>query len=408
MWPFRKIENGKGVIKVQEEFLNDTPEDIQRFALRELKKSLETKTKYMDYWDVFNYLTRKNECDLSKLSDEIIKGFEFCTAEISAGKQLVWICPNCYIIVGFFKTPYQLKPGQFGIAIAKAMNMLKSICPECGTENTMVLKSNFLLSGKTFLYVVSTEFDIKNKIQRALNKEEQGIELWHIMGLMEAKHSEKYNENMERKLFGISFNDIVRKNGIHKSWLLSYDKDGKNVWTAFGRFTKSEFGNIKTHKEKNIDKVKLLKMMEESEKLEKKGLFKEANNYLDKLLETMPHPAILEQKALIYSKLGNYHQTVACLDKALAMGSDNKISIHNMKANVYFTKMNEYEKAVEELDKILAIDANNTTALNNKGFVLYNHLFKRDEAIKCFKKAANLGDSDSEKTLQDLGLTQDK
>lgn len=93
------------------------------------------------------------------------------------------------------------------------------------------------------------------------------------------------------------------------------------------------------------------------------------------------------KKASHFYKLGNYEETIRCLDECLKLEPENARALSN-RGNV-LAKLGKSEETLGYFDKSLRLDPGNVIVWDKKGAVLYK-LERYKEAIECYDMALDL------------------
>jgi tetratricopeptide (TPR) repeat protein len=219
--------------------------------------------------------------------------------------------------------------------------------------------------------------------------------------------------------------DLLKEGRIQN--LVLQDKEGGESCTFFGKITHEDKKNTEL-----TDTASIKNIREGNEFLDQKR-YEEAIQSYDKVLEKGSNINVLALKGVALEGLGKKVEALICYDQSLEIDPKNA-SVWKKKAFLLHD-MNRYEEAIEcffkipeidlraihrtinklmELkrfeevvkcyDKILSVNDKDPQSWNNKGLVLYKCLNKHEEAIECFKKAADLDHADAIDNLKALGL----
>ncbi len=232
------------------------PEDLERIIVRELRKGVNQAENHIDYWRAFHGLVNIDGARKEILDDpKSANAYHYCSEELNKGNNLVVICENCYNILAFLDIPSGVERKHYGGYIILAAQRNRIYCP-CGKFHIQVLDSDFLLSGKTLLYIRQNAMGNTNaKNLRTLPDEERTLEIIHGI-LLSKGHAEIDIEKIERAMgSGKSFNEMVEKDGMYSKWTSQSQKEeDEYYWTAFGRFSKKKLaGGTKDAKPGVID-----------------------------------------------------------------------------------------------------------------------------------------------------------
>ena len=114
------------------------------------------------------------------------------------------------------------------------------------------------------------------------------------------------------------------------------------------------------------------------------GLFEDALEYFDKVLETNPNYWMAHyKKGFSLSQLGQYDKAIQCYDKSIQIFP--KFIDANYQKGIAYDYLGNLEKAIESFEYALKIDPENTDILNSLGYVLKN-AGKLDEALGYFNR----------------------
>ncbi len=105
---------------------------------------------------------------------------------------------------------------------------------------------------------------------------------------------------------------------------------------------------------------------------------------------------------IVYLVLDSNTKAIFAYKKAIQIDSVNIKALYNLAAA--YKKLKDYETAISYYEKIIEIDVNHIKTYVNMG-VAYGELGNIDMLYECFKKAARLGDKESQEFLTKTGNT---
>lgn len=385
------------VTRDKEITLRSMPEDVKRHLMREIEKCKGNSpfvhyqfahhllTKYESVMDIFV----TSESSASEI-EELKEAHAFCLKAVNDDNNLIWICKDCKKVIGVFKNTI---PGiEVGEFTKYLLSMIKN-CPSCGGSNYVLMKSGFLLSGLTL------EQSMGNPPLEGEREDRTTQLLW-----MTIRGTNRDLKTSVKTMAAISgenaLKDMIKEGKIQN---FSQKDDDGNYWNVFGKMTPEDMKRFGLSQ--NSDKPDLKKMVKDGSDYIDKNCFEEANQCFDKVLEYGSNGAVWGLKGLALDGLNKNEDALICFDKFLETDPEN-VFILEKKVNILYGKLSKYEEAVEWLTKILSTNDKKACAraYYNKAVILRNHLHRHEEAIECFKKAADLGNPDAKDALKQLGL----
>jgi hypothetical protein len=164
----------------------------------------------------------------------------------------------------------------------------------------------------------------------------------HIFSLIDLWNYYKYTHNENAAtVFNKGLNYL-------KDNLWKYDM---GIWSYY-----DQIGNLASNGYQKIHTEQLAKLYE----ITGEPIIK---RYSDKFAG---HMAVTENITIgvSFAKLGEYDESIAYFDKALAVDPDNTAALNNK--GLALAKLGEYDESIAYFDKALAVDPNDAYSLNNK------------------------------------------
>jgi tetratricopeptide (TPR) repeat protein len=108
----------------------------------------------------------------------------------------------------------------------------------------------------------------------------------------------------------------------------------------------------------------------------------------NKAINIERHPAYLNNRSFVNSKVGNFKNAIK--DATEAINKKLDFSMAYMNRAIAYSMLNENNQAIEDFTEVLRLDDNNITALVSRA-IIYQKINRLDLACKDWDIASNLG-----------------